>query len=44
MTENLQSTDVVQGKLGNCWYVSALSIIANDDTYIKGKSPIKMPL
>ena len=38
MKPNLQSTDVVQGKLGDCWYVSALSIIANDDTYIKGQS------
>ena len=38
MKQNLLSTDVVQGKLGNCWYVSALSIIANNDEYIKGKS------
>jgi hypothetical protein len=35
---------VVQGKLGNCWYVSALSIIANDDTFIKGKSLNKKPI
>ena len=31
MCEDLKSTDVIQGKLGNCWYVSALSIIANND-------------
>jgi hypothetical protein len=27
---------VVQGKLGNCWYVSALSTITLNDKYIKG--------
>lgn len=38
MKQNLKSTDVVQGRLGNCWYVSALSIITNNDELIKGKS------
>ena len=38
MTKDLRSTDVVQGKLGDCWFVSALSIIANNDEYIRGKS------
>jgi hypothetical protein len=38
MNDDLKSTDVVQGKVGDCWYVSALSIIATNDEYIKGKS------
>jgi hypothetical protein len=31
MSKNLKSTDVVQGNLGDCWYVSALSIITSND-------------
>lgn len=31
------TTDVMQGKIGNCWLVSSLSIIANNDEYIIGK-------
>ena len=31
------SNDVIQSKfLGNCWFISALSIIAQDDTLLKG--------
>ncbi len=37
MKNNLKSTDIVQGTLGDCWYVSALSIITQNDQYIKGK-------
>lgn len=37
MNKTLKATDVVQGKLGDCWYVSALSIITLDDLYVKGK-------
>jgi hypothetical protein len=29
--KDLKATDVVQGKLGNCWYVSALSTITLND-------------
>lgn len=28
MDKNLEANDVVQGKIGDCWFVSALSIIA----------------
>ena len=35
--KDLKATDVVQGKLGDCWYVSALSTITLNDEYIKGK-------
>jgi hypothetical protein len=35
--KELKSTDVVQGKLGDCWYISALSTITLQDEYIKGK-------
>ena len=38
MNKNLSANDVVQGKLGDCWYVSSLSIIASDDEFIKGKT------
>ena len=37
MSSNLSANDVVQGKLGDCWLVSSLSIIASNDEYIKGK-------
>ena len=30
MEGQLTPNDVVQGKLGDCWYVSSLSIIANN--------------
>ena len=31
------SNDVIQSKyLGNCWFISALSIIAGDDNLLKG--------
>jgi hypothetical protein len=38
MKKDLKSTDIVQGMLGNCWYVSALSIITQNDEHIKGKA------
>lgn len=38
MKENLVANDVKQGTLGDCWFVSALSIIANNDQFIKGKT------
>lgn len=37
MKKDLKSTDIVQGMLGDCWYVSALSIITQNDQYVKGK-------
>jgi hypothetical protein len=37
MEGQLSPNDVVQGKLGDCWYVSSLSIIANNEEYLKGK-------
>ena len=39
-SENLTANDIVQGRLGDCWFVSALSIVASNDEYIKGK-PLK---
>lgn len=42
MKSDLKSTDIVQGNLGDCWYVSALSIITQNDEYIKGKSVDKL--
>jgi hypothetical protein len=37
MEGNLSPNDVRQGKLGDCWLVSSLSVIAANDEYIKGK-------
>jgi hypothetical protein len=34
----LSANDIVQGKIGDCWFVSALSIIAPNEDYVKGKS------
>ena len=28
----------MQGKIGDCWYVSSLSIIANNPEYVKGRA------
>lgn len=39
-SKNLSANDIVQGKLGDCWFVSSLSIVSRDDTYVKGK-PLK---
>ena len=38
MDGDLTGNDVVQGALGDCWYVSSLSIIARNSQYIKGRS------
>lgn len=38
MEKTLEANDVVQGKLGDCWFVSSLSIIANNEEYIRGAS------
>lgn len=35
--EGAQSSDVKQGMLGDCWLISALSLIASEDDYIRGK-------
>jgi hypothetical protein len=37
-SDNLIANDIIQGKLGDCWYVSALSIITSNDEFVKGKS------
>lgn len=37
-SEDLVANDIVQGKIGDCWFVSALSIITSNDEYVKGKS------
>lgn len=37
-SDNLVANDIIQGKLGDCWYVSALSIITSNDELVKGKS------
>ena len=37
MNKNLSANDVVQGKLGDCWLISSMSIIASNDEYIRGK-------
>lgn len=37
-SDNLVANDIIQGKLGDCWYVSALSIITSNDQLVKGKS------
>lgn len=37
-SDNLTSNDIVQGNIGNCWFVSSLSIVTSYDPFIKGES------
>jgi hypothetical protein len=32
----LNANHVMQGNIGDCWYISSLSIIATKEEYIKG--------
>lgn len=34
--EGATSSDVKQGMLGDCWFISALSLIASNDDLIRG--------
>ena len=38
LEEKLNANQVVQGNVGDCWYVSSLSIIASREEYVKGYS------
>ena len=35
--DGVESNDVMQGKLNNCWFISALSIIATKDFLLRGE-------
>ena len=35
--DGVESNDVMQGKLSNCWFISALSIIATKDYLLRGE-------
>jgi len=37
MKDDLKANDVVQGALGNCWFIGALSVIATRDELLMGK-------
>ena len=32
----MNANQVMQGNIGDCWYISSLSIIANKQEYLKG--------
>ena len=35
--DGIESNDVIQGKLSNCWFISALSVIATKDYLLRGE-------
>jgi len=37
MKGGLQANDVIQGAVGNCWFIGALSVIATRDELLIGK-------
>jgi len=38
MTQGAEANDVVQGQIGDCWFVSALSTLATDDYWLVGNA------
>jgi len=36
LSDNAKSNDVIQGELGDCWFIGALSVLATRDSYIRG--------
>lgn len=36
VTNDASANEVLQGKLGDCWFISALSVLASKDELIRG--------
>jgi hypothetical protein len=43
MPTDLKSGDVIQGTIGDCWFISSMSIIAQDDKYLRGQNLKDIP-
>lgn len=37
ISKNAESSDVIQGGLGDCWLIGAMSVVAVNDEYLRGK-------
>jgi len=34
--DGAETNDVIQGAIGDCWFIGALSVLATEDAYIRG--------
>ena len=34
--DGAETNDVIQGAIGDCWFIGAMSVLATEDAYIRG--------